>query len=183
MAMQGGRVATYILLGALAGGVSAGFAGLLQLAGLQAVLRLVAACVLAWSGLAIAGWVPGFARLDALAVPGAGSWRFPPLARRPSPIVSGMLWGFAPCGMVYGALLNAMLSGSPWRGGVLMAGFGIATIPVVALTAFGIGGVAGSAQKCNRSNAYRIAVGIALASIGVVSIIAPANDISALCAG
>jgi sulfite exporter TauE/SafE len=183
MAMQGGRVATYVLLGALAGGVSAAFAGLLQLAGLQAVLRLVAAGALAWSGLAIAGWVPGFVRLDALIAPRVGWWRFSPLARRTSPIVCGMLWGLAPCGMVYGALVNAMLSGSPWQGGVFMAGFGIATIPVVALTAFGIGGIAASAQKCNRGNAYRIAVGSALVSLGVVSIIAPANDISALCAG
>ena len=45
--------------------------------------------------------------------------------------VSGAIWGFLPCAMVYAALFYAMLSGS-WLGGALaMSGFGLGTLPVL----------------------------------------------------
>jgi sulfite exporter TauE/SafE len=43
--------------------------------------------------------------------------------------MAGSVWGLVPCGMVYGALLAALLSGSAVRGALLMLAFGLGTLP------------------------------------------------------
>ena len=42
---------------------------------------------------------------------------------------SGMLWGLVPCGLVYGVLPLAFLSGDPLSGALLMLAFGLGTLP------------------------------------------------------
>jgi len=54
------------------------------------------------------------------------------------PPIHGVIWGLLPCGMVYGALFYALLSGSMAGGALVMVGFGVATLPV--LVAVGVGG-------------------------------------------
>ncbi len=41
----------------------------------------------------------------------------------------GLLWGWLPCGLVYGALTAAALAGSPAAGAAAMLAFGIGTLP------------------------------------------------------
>ena len=41
----------------------------------------------------------------------------------------GLLWGWLPCGMVYGVLTAALLSGSAARGAATMLAFGLGTLP------------------------------------------------------
>lgn len=185
LAHQLGRVIAYTSMGAIAGSLSAGFSGLLALAGIQPLLRLAAAAVLLWSGLAIAGFLQGFSRLDglipraALAVRGAALG--PKAFAVGAPILSGLMWGLAPCGMVYGALLNAALSGSALSGLLFMAGFGIATIPPVALTAMGAGTLTAMRSAHAGSALTRWIVGIGMAALGLLSLLEPAMEISSLC--
>lgn len=40
-------------------------------------------------------------------------------------VLTGMLWAFMPCGLLYSAVLVASLSGSPIQGAISMAGFAI----------------------------------------------------------
>lgn len=40
-------------------------------------------------------------------------------------LLTGMLWAFMPCGLLYSAVLVASLSGSPVQGAISMAGFAI----------------------------------------------------------
>jgi sulfite exporter TauE/SafE len=60
---------------------------------------------------------------------GRAVWdRVGPRVRAPGGVmVAGFLWALMPCGLLYSALLVAALSGSPLRGAVSMALFGLGT--------------------------------------------------------
>ncbi len=182
--VQLGRALSYTLCGAVAGSGGAAFAELIHLAGIQPMTRIAAACALVWTGCSVAGLAPSFAIMDRIMASTFNSW---PVAvtRRfqdPHPVVLGILWGFAPCGMVYAALLNAVLSGSSMAGAGFMAGFGLATIPAVATAAFGVTALAGFGARLPRSN-LRAALGTALLALGLASLAEPGMSLSALCLG
>jgi sulfite exporter TauE/SafE len=175
---------SYTLCGAMVGSGGAAFAGLIHLAGVQPMTRIAAACALVWTGCSVAGLAPSFAIMDRILASTFNSW---PIAvtrrfRDPHPVVLGILWGFAPCGMVYAALLNAVLSGSLVAGAGFMAGFGLATIPAVATAAFGVTALAGFGARLPRSN-LRAVLGTALLALGLASLAEPAMSLSALCLG
>ncbi|MFC0239435.1 sulfite exporter TauE/SafE family protein [Rhodopseudomonas telluris] len=180
--IQLGRALSYTLFGAAVGAGGAAFGGLVTLAGFQPAMRIAAACALAWTGLSVAGLVPGFRVIDrVLAV--ASTMRGRSTIRRlslPPSFALGIAWGFAPCGMVYAALLNAMLSGSSVAGAEFMAGFGLATIPAVAAAAFGVTTLAGA--RVSRRD-FRSALGAALVALGAASMIEPAMTLTTLCLG
>jgi Cytochrome C biogenesis protein transmembrane region len=99
--VQLGRALSYTLCGAMVGGGGAAFAGLINLAGIQPMTRIAAACALVWTGCSVAGLVPSFAILDRVMASTFNSW---PVAvtrqfQNPHPVVLGILWGFAPCGV------------------------------------------------------------------------------------
>ena len=179
--IQIGRALSYALCGAIVGGIGAGFAGLLNLAGMLPVTRIAAACALVWAGCSIAGFAPSFAGFDRVLTSTSNSW--PAATRRirnAHPVALGIIWGFAPCGMVYAALLNAMLSGSLLGGAEFMAGFGLATVPAVAATAFGVTALAGFGARLPR-NKLRAALGTGILALGLASLVEPAASLSALC--
>jgi uncharacterized protein len=173
------------LCGAMVGGGGAAFAGLINLAGMQPMTRIAAACALVWTGCSVAGLAPSFAILDRILASTFNSW---PVAvtrqfQNPHPVVLGILWGFAPCGMVYAALLNAILSGSLGAGAGFMAGFGLATIPAVASIAFGVTAIAGVGARLQQQGKLRMGLGAAILTLGLASLVEPAASLSALCLG
>jgi sulfite exporter TauE/SafE len=48
-----------------------------------------------------------------------------------------MIWGWLPCGLVYSVLTWSLASGSALQGGIIMAGFGLGTLPIMILMATG----------------------------------------------
>ncbi|MFK7964840.1 MAG: sulfite exporter TauE/SafE family protein [Burkholderiaceae bacterium] len=59
-------------------------------------------------------------------------------ARRPGELLmAGAVWGFVPCGMVYMVLLAALSAGNPLDGAMLMAAFGLGTLPNLLLIGAG----------------------------------------------
>ncbi|MBI5131068.1 MAG: sulfite exporter TauE/SafE family protein [Rhodopseudomonas palustris] len=179
--IQLGRALSYTLFGAAVGAGGAAFSGLVTLAGVQPAMRIAAACALAWTGLSVAGIVPGFRVIDRLlAVAPSMRGRSSMRLRLPPSLALGIAWGFAPCGMVYAALVNAMLSGSSAAGAAFMAGFGLATIPAVAAAAFGVTALAGVGAGMSRRH-VRGALGTALVALGALSLIEPAMTLTALC--
>jgi len=128
-----GRVASYAVAGAIAGAIGAGLAGV---AGLGPWLRLVMGLLLVILGLQVALNLKLLAPLEAA---GAGLWRrLAPLARRLIPprhagqgFALGALWGWLPCGLVYGMLAAAAGSGSALNGAAFMAVFGLGTAPAM----------------------------------------------------
>ena len=132
-AYSAGRIASYAVAGAIAGAVGAGLAGA---AGVGPWLRLAMGAVLILLGLQVALNLKLLAPLEAA---GATLWRrLAPLARRLIPprhagqaLALGALWGWLPCGLVYGMLVAAAASGSAGGGALFMAVFGLGTAPAM----------------------------------------------------
>lgn len=133
VAYSAGRIASYAVAGAIAGAIGAGLAGA---AGLGPWLRLVMGIVLILLGLQIAINLRLLAPLEAA---GATLWRrLAPVARRFVPprhagqaLALGALWGWLPCGLVYGMLAAAAASGAALDGALFMAVFGLGTAPAM----------------------------------------------------
>lgn len=130
-----GRMVTYSALGAVAGAVTALFAATTVFGVLSGLfLILGAALMLAQAfGLALGGLAPQASFLQRLAGPlttSHSTWaRF----------ALGLVLGFLPCGLIYGALGAAAGTGSAIRGALAMAAFSLGTVP--ALIAVGWGGM------------------------------------------
>lgn len=172
LAYNGGRIASYVIAGALAGAL--GEVGLLTRAApmLQPLMFLLASLMLFALGLYVTGLAPVVARIEA-----AGGWlwrRIQPWTKALLPVTSvkralglGALWGWLPCGMVYAVLLTALALGSWWQGAVLMLAFGAGTLPNM----LGIGLFYERIERLRRAGAVRVLAGGAIAAFGVFGII------------
>jgi sulfite exporter TauE/SafE len=134
--LNAGRIGGYTLGGAIAGGLGGTLLVLVRLPGLATGMRMLVGAVLllaAWRLLA-----PG-ARPGPLARPAQAAWRrLQPLraralarAGRARPLVIGLFWGWLPCGLSTTLLAAAWLEGSAWHGALLMAAFGLGTLPLM----------------------------------------------------
>lgn len=171
-----GRILCYAALGALAGGavalLGAGLHGALPTAGLW--LRSLAGLLVVAMGLYVGGWWFGLARLEAL---GGGLWRrVQPHARALLPprhagaaLTLGALWGLLPCGLIYSSLSWAAASGDALHGGLLMAMFGLGTLPAMTLATFG----GGQLQQYLRRPLVRRGVGAMLIAFGIATALLP----------
>ncbi len=180
MAAQAGRVVIYVAAGTAVGALGSTVYGSFDHAGANLFVRWAAAVALGWIGLSVAGFAPSLAVFDRLAAPIAETLRFSParrLAGEAGAFASGLMWGFLPCGMVYGALFYAMLSGSALRGGAVMAGFGLGTLPSVTAAALGVS----SFRRLARTPNARIAVGLGIIALAAASIALPALGSGLFC--
>ncbi len=134
--LNGGRLATYALLGAAIGMLGMG----LRLAGLQRTVTLVGGSLLLLSVLMpglLSRWSPN----GRLAL-GIGRMRsvLARNLRRTAPeaiFFTGMLNGLLPCGLLYAALLGAAAQASTWHAIAFMAAFGLGTWPALAALRMG----------------------------------------------
>jgi hypothetical protein len=128
LAFNSGRIASYAAAGVLAGLAGAG-AYAIAAAPAQAALAAAANLMLVLIGLYLAGVSGAATWIERL---GAPLWRrLQPLALRlrPHSFAAGAVWGWLPCGLVYGALAAAAATGSPARGALAMLAFGLGTLP------------------------------------------------------
>lgn len=130
-----GRLTTYTGLGAAAGAATALFASTAAFAWISGLLLIAgAALMLAQAfGLALGAAAPQAVMVQRLAAPLTSSRH--PAAR----YALGVVLGFLPCGLIYGALGAAAGTGSILQGALGMAAFSLGTMP--ALVAVGWGGV------------------------------------------
>lgn len=141
LAYNGGRIATYTVLGALGGflGNTLGIVG--HLAGVEGFVAIVAGVLMTLAGLVMLDMIP-LGRLRAADPLGITSRLLRPLAGRMSSdsvrdkFSLGLQLGFLPCGLVYAALLKAVSTGTPVAGAVTMFAFGTGT--AVSLLAVGL---------------------------------------------
>lgn len=162
-----GRILSYMLAGALVGGLFASVAGLGQGKHALAWLQLFAALMMIAVGLYLAGWWQGVLRIEQL---GARLWphirplanRCLPLGRPLAALPFGMIWGWLPCGMVYSMLTWSAASGSAGAGALLMLSFGLGTLP----TLFALGGLADRLRYWLTRRELRLAGGLLLLLLG-----------------
>ncbi|WP_417580089.1 sulfite exporter TauE/SafE family protein [Nitrincola sp.] len=130
-----GRIGSYTLAGVLIG-----VAGAMVATGITGlILQTFAGILLIAMGLYVGQWWFGITRLEKL---GGHLWRhIQPYAARILPvrnphqaILLGILWGWLPCGLVYSTLLWSSAAGSWQQSALLMAAFGLGTLPAMFTT-------------------------------------------------
>lgn len=127
-----GRISSYALMGLI---VAAVFGGVDKLTPLP-VLRALSGLLLIGMGLYLAGWWKVLTKLEAL---GSRLWRhIAPFGQRLMPVETpfkavllGVVWGWLPCGLVYSVLALAASQPNPVEGALVMAAFGLGTLPAV----------------------------------------------------
>ena len=155
-----GRISTYAVAGAIAG--TLGHAtGAVQA---QSALAVLANVALILVGLHLAGF-GALLRLERLGTP---LWRrLRPYAARASsagnPYAAGLLWGWLPCGLVYGALAVAVFSRSSFEAAAAMLAFGAGTLPWL----LAAGTAAARLHGWMGRRAVRLAAGGAVLAFGV----------------
>ncbi|HEY0584564.1 MAG TPA: sulfite exporter TauE/SafE family protein [Pseudoduganella sp.] len=176
LAYNTGRIGTYMLAGALAGGVAGSVASLAQMTSAQLVAYWMANLMLVAMGLYLMDAWRGLARLEAL---GGVLWRHvqplvKPLVPMDTPLKAlalGSLWGWVPCGMVYSMLLTAMLSGSALDGALVMGAFGMGTMPM--LLAMGMAGA--KLRQYLQKRSVRAACGLLVLGFGLLGLVRAAG--------
>jgi len=173
-----GRIASYALAGALAGGagqalgrVGAAALGWHASAVGQHAFMLVASMMLVLLGLHLSGLAPAVSRIETL---GAGLWRvLQPHSRRLLPadtgaraIALGAVWGFLPCGLVYAMLATAFASGSAAAGAAVMLAFGLGTLPNLLAVGYWLTRF----RSVVRAPRTRLAAGLAVCAFGLYGI-------------
>ncbi|ALK97891.1 cytochrome biogenesis protein [Massilia sp. WF1] len=177
-----GRIGSYMLAGALAGGIGAGAVSLARLPALQAGGYWMANLMLAMLGLYLMDAWRGLARLEQ---GGQLLWRrVQPMLRRLQPgqgvrfgpgrmLAAGALWGWLPCGMVYSVLVTAMLSGSAAGGALTMLAFGLGTLPML----LGLGLLGARLRAGLRVRGVRLACGALVLGFGLLGLVRAAGGL------
>ncbi|WP_062260203.1 sulfite exporter TauE/SafE family protein [Endozoicomonas arenosclerae] len=132
-----GRISSYALAGFILGMIGWYLGDTSET--LQVSLRYLASAMLIAMGLYITGWWKGLMKMEKL---GQHLWkRIQPIASKllpirntPNALALGALWGWLPCGLVYSTLIWSASQGNPGQSALLMAGFGLGTLPAVFLT-------------------------------------------------
>jgi len=171
LAYNAGRVLSYVLAGAIMGGVGMLLAQLMPVYYAQRVLLAVAGLFMIFLGLYLGGWWMGLVWLERL---GGRLWkRIEPYGRRLMPVrtprqalLLGMLWGWIPCGLVYSMLVWTVSAGGVLQGAGLMLAFGLGTLPN--LLAMGL--VAGGLARWSRKRWVRSLAGGMVIAFGLYTL-------------
>ncbi|OXL21530.1 sulfite exporter TauE/SafE family protein [Psychrobacter sp. DAB_AL32B] len=131
-----GRLTSYAFLGLVAGLI--GTTLLEPLMKGNSLPRILLGLVLVFVGVTMLG-APFLSKLERF---GMRFWQYLspvrqkvfPLNTFPRALSAGLLWGFLPCGLVYGALLIAVVAHNPLSGAALMFVFGLGTVPMLVAT-------------------------------------------------
>ncbi|MCO5122013.1 MAG: sulfite exporter TauE/SafE family protein [Burkholderiaceae bacterium] len=172
LAYNGGRISSYILAGAIVGGIGSSAFLMSRVLPVQQFVFVLANLTLIVLGLYVSGAIRSIAPIEAA---GRGLWRaVGPAAARAmrgdtarDAWVAGMLWGFVPCGMVYAGLVAALTSASAIDGALLMAAFGLGTLPNL----LALGWSAGRVTGWLRNRWIKAGAGILIIVFGVMGLL------------
>ncbi|WP_067563126.1 sulfite exporter TauE/SafE family protein [Halofilum ochraceum] len=171
---NGGRIASYTVAGVIVGSVGLLAGGSLQAPGTGVVLRAITGLVLIAIGLQVAF---GLRLLQPIERVGLRLWgRIAPLARGLmarrgawAAVGLGALWGWLPCGLVYGMLFAALAAANPVESGGLMAAFGLGTAPAMIAT----GAFASRFRRYTHHPRFRRIAGLVVIGLGLWTALAP----------
>lgn len=155
---NGGRIITYTILGAIVGsiGLTINTMGVLQWLS-----------IIAGIGLILYAWRKYFSNLFSGKLPTFGIQSFlnkelGKVIKSNSPfklVLLGGLNGLLPCGMVFAALLNAILTGEILGSALAMAAFGIGTLPAMMAVTFMANKINSNVrQKMNKAVPYLLTI-------------------------
>jgi len=173
-----GRIGSYAMAGAIAGGIAGSARTLSGLSTVQMGGYWLANLMLVALGLYL---MDAWRGLTFLETAGQSVWRhIQPLTKRLLPLDSpfkllavGAVWGWLPCGMVYSVLLTAMLTGSASSGALVMVAFGLGTLPT--LLTLGLLGTKLKTWMQRRS--VRVMSGLIVLVFGLLGLLRAANGL------
>ena len=168
VAQNAGRIFSYVVAGALAGGLGS-LAAAFSLGGARSWLQGFSGVMMVGVGLFLAGLLPRFATIERVGLP---IWRrLEPIGRKFLPLRTsghsfafGMVWGWLPCGLVYSALSIAVGAGSAKGGTLTMLAFGLGTAPAL----LAMGAMATTIARAARRPFVRTGAGLVVAAFGVL---------------
>lgn len=174
-----GRIASYAMAGAIVGFLGGWIGDGINMPGWAPILRIATGVIMVAIGLQLAFHWRGLNRIEAI---GGPLWkRISPYMRGLLPVTSparalgvGLLWGWLPCGLVYTMLLAASVSGSALNGALIIASFGLGTLPTMVT----IGAVANSVNKVTSKPAFRRFAGVAVLAFGLWTLATPIMSMS-----
>jgi uncharacterized protein len=177
IAFNVGRILSYVVAGALAAGIAGSLAERFvvnDMTPLRLLLYIFGQCLVIGTGFYIAGVTRFLAPVER-----AGGWIWQRLQGwvapqlqahfrdgQARPFAFGALWGWIPCGLVYGTLATAMASGSVESGALVMLGFGLGTLPAM----FMAGVAALPLRKLAQRPRVRLAAGTIVIGMGLVGL-------------
>ncbi len=169
-----GRLVTYAGLGAAVGVLGRGLLGVLPPQWAHWLFQGSLALVCVVVGLHLIGALPRLARFESL---GALVWRLvEPLGRSLLPVTRpvqalayGVVWGFLPCGLVYGMLLVALSAGGAQAGAAVMGVFWLGSLP----TLLAAGMLTRAMVRLVRLPRLRFGLGLGLIALGFFTVLAP----------
>ena len=179
-----GRLGAYVLLGAAFGAAGAVALRTADLMSIQRALYVVANLFLLLLGTSLVTrsvGVQAMQRVGARAF-GAAVPLLQPILRRPGTmgrVSLGIVWGFVPCALVYGALPLALFSGGGWQGAAVMLAFGVGTLPNLLATKLLIA----RATPLFARAQWRVAAAVLIVAFAVVGIYRALYDPNALAQG
>lgn len=132
--LHSGRIFTYALMGAAAGSIGALGMQVHPFMPIHTLMYIIGNLALIWLGLRLFGYTAHFAPLDRLVASITTRIHLSPrfsLLRQTQryPFLVGMIWGCLPCGLVFGVLPFALLSGDGASGAILLLIFGLSALP------------------------------------------------------
>lgn len=155
---NGGRIITYTILGAIVGsiGLTINTMGVLQWLSIIAGIGLILYAWRKYFSNLISGKLPTFG-IQSFLNKGLGK-----VIKSNSPfklVLLGGLNGLLPCGMVFAALLNAILTGEILGSALAMAAFGIGTLPAMMAVTFMANKINSNVrQKMNKAVPYLLTI-------------------------
>lgn len=158
-----GRIFSYAVAGFIAAAVGRIGLGIFPDAVAHSIAWSISIVFLLGLGSYLAGW---WSFLPQLERAGGRLWRiveplgkkFLPVKRPHQAFLFGTVWGWLPCGLVYSVLAWTAAVGDPWTGALMMAGFGLGTLP----TLLCLGTAGQMLQRLRRNTWVRQAAGISL---------------------
>lgn len=185
-----GRLATYTLLGALAGAVGKAFSLAGDLVGIQRGAAALAGGVMVLFGVAAVLRALGV-RLPPMPLPArwkhfvaslyARAARLAPVTRA---AVIGLLTTLLPCGFLYMFVIAAAGTGDPLAGSLAMAVFWLGTLPVMASLGLGLQKLTGPMRRHLPLATAGLLVAVGLLTLtGRLSRIAPTHLASSMASG
>ncbi len=167
-----GRIISYMVAGAIAGSIGAGAVGLFSPSRVQNIGMLLSGSFMVALGLYLAGWWQGLASIEKL---GGGLWRRmqPMLSRllskggRGKSLLSGLIWGWLPCGLVYSMLVWAMTIATPLGGASIMLAFGLGTLPML----IGMGALTSKLDAFRQNKRVRQLLGTIIIAFGILTLL------------
>ncbi|HHL39221.1 MAG TPA: sulfite exporter TauE/SafE family protein [Deltaproteobacteria bacterium] len=168
-----GRLLSYMLIGALMGGLGKTLSAVGPAGGLQRVVPVAAGAVMVLVGIELLGWMPPrLRRFFTGLFPGGLSDRLVGAGLRrgsTGPLLLGMLNGLVPCGLTYAVGVKAAATADPFSGMFVMAAFGAGTLPALLMA----GSLTGLLARM-RSRAFTAASSVIIIVLGIRSIVATA---------